>query len=290
MRRLKDSHPLAAAVWCLEAMAIAMFSTDPMTVIILLLGAALFAFLQDAKKTVRYLPAVFSLFLIMTAANPLLNHRGNTVLFVMNDSPVTLEALIYGAYAAAMIVSVFFIAFGMTEVMTSEKILHLLRKLSPKASMVLSMSLRSIPHFAEQAKEIEDTQKTLGLYKKDNIVDTVRGKLKVFDILTSWALENGITTAESMEARGWGSGKRSYLSPFKMTAGDAFLLLVSSFSFAVAMWGVITVKTSFYPVFSFYEGTAARTVGYLSAAALSFLPSAIEIKEVIRWKYLTSKI
>lgn len=290
MKRLKDSHPLTASVWCLEAMTIAMFSTDPMTVIILLLGSALFAFLQDAKKTVRYLPAIFSLFLIMTAANPLFNHRGNTVLFVMNDSPVTLEALIYGAYAATMIVSVFFIAFGMKEVMTSEKILHLLGKLSPKASMVLSMSLRSIPHFAEQARKIEDTQKTLGLYKNDNIVDTVRGKLKVFDILTTWALENGITTAESMEARGWGSGKRSYLSPFKVMASDVFHLLTSSLFFAVAMWGVIKSKTSFYPFFSFYKGTVARTVGYLSAAALSFLPSVIEIKEAIRWKYLMSKI
>ena len=31
--------------------------------------------------------------------NPFVNHNGATVLFIMNDNPITLEALIYGIFA-----------------------------------------------------------------------------------------------------------------------------------------------------------------------------------------------
>ena len=43
-------------------------------------------------------------FLLMAFANPLLVHNGETVLFFMNDNPVTLEAMIYGGMSSLMIV------------------------------------------------------------------------------------------------------------------------------------------------------------------------------------------
>lgn len=220
MGTLNSMNPAAAAVYFLMTAGIAMFSMNPVILSLSLAGALIYFFAKgDAESAKSHLYSLL-LFIIMAVINPLVNHNGGTVLFVMNDNPVTLEALIYGVAASAMIISVLYWFRSFTAIMTSDKLLYIFGRLSPKLALILSMALRFVPMFGQQIRKTEQTQKAMGLYKEDNIADTIKGKTNIFSIIITWGLENGIITADSMTARGYGCSRRSGFSLFRWRKGD----------------------------------------------------------------------
>ena len=163
-----------------------------------LVGGMTFYTVRNGRQSIKGHLRSLALFLILALANPLISHNGRTVLFVLNNNPVTLEALLYGVNSAASMVGALYWLFCFTQMMTSEKLLYITGRLSPKLSLVLSMALRSVPMYKAQAKKISGAQKAMGLFSDDNIIDDIRGNLRIFSALATWALENGIITADSM--------------------------------------------------------------------------------------------
>lgn len=87
------------------------------------------------------------MFLLVAVTNPLFSHNGVTPLFYLNGNPVTLEAFVYGAAIAVMVVGVMLWCRCYSAVMTSDKFLYLFGRAIPKLALVLSMALRFIPMF-----------------------------------------------------------------------------------------------------------------------------------------------
>ena len=173
MRSKNDSsfgnfHPISLFVYYISAIVLTMFTKNPIMLAFALFGSSLFIIItngaKDFFKSMRfYLP----LFLIISVTNPLFSHNGKTILFFMNDNPVTLEAILYGADMALMICAVMFICRCMNFVMESDKLLCVFGTFSPKLSIVLSMSLRFIPLFKRKWKEIKDAQFSLARREKE---------------------------------------------------------------------------------------------------------------------------
>ena len=63
------------------------------------LAAALaYALRLGGRKTARlFFLGVLPLLLLVAVLNPLLNHAGVTILVYVNDNPITLEAILFGA-------------------------------------------------------------------------------------------------------------------------------------------------------------------------------------------------
>lgn len=290
MQTFDNYNPVVVSVYFLVSAGIAMFCMNPVILTLSLFGALILYFIRNGRRNMRIHLFTLVLFLIMAFINPLVSHNGVTVLFVMNDNPVTLEAFIYGVVAAVMIVSVFYWFSSFSQLMTSDKLLYIFGALSPKLALILSMSLRYVPLFAAQYKKVKQTQRVLGLYKDDNIADSFRGSLRVFSIMLTWALENGIITADSMTARGYGVGRRSQFSLFLFRREDICLLILSIGLAAVTLWGIYKLEFVYYPAIAVPEMTPAGCAGYLAYASLVLLPAVIEVKEALKWKYLRSKI
>lgn len=290
MRTFESYNPLAVAVFFLSASFVAMFSMNPVILSVSLFGALLFCFLRNGLRNPKYHLFSLLLFVVMAVINPLVNHNGGTVLFVMNDNPVTLEAFIYGVVASVMIIAVLYWFRSFTEIMTSDKLLYIFGALSPRLALVLSMALRFVPLFSRQIKKAEQTQKALGLYKDDNIIDTFRGKLSIFSIVVTWALENGIITADSMTARGYGIKRRSRYSVFRWSGKDVALLVTTIVLLGLTLFGIYGNETVYYPYVVISEITPVNLTGYIGYGLLVLIPSVIEIKETLRWKFSESKI
>ena len=133
---------------------------------------------------------MIAVLLLGTVINPLVSSAGKTQLFFINDSPFTLEATVYGLFASVAIVGVIYWFRSYSDIMTSDKLLYIFGKLSPRLSLVLSMALRYAALLGEQRKKIRQTQISLGLYTDGNIIDRARGEIRVFSVLVSFALEN----------------------------------------------------------------------------------------------------
>lgn len=287
MRSFADRNPVALAVYFLAMAGVAMLCMEPVILSISLAGALLTFFVLGGRRGHGF---ALGLFLATALINPLVSHNGRTVLFVLNHSPITLEALLYGLAAGGMLLAALYWLRGFSAIMTSDKLLYLFGGLSPKLALVLSMALRYVPLLGRQGRKVHQAQLALGLYREDNLVDGLRGGAREFSILTTWALENGIVTADSMSARGYGLGPRSRFSLFSWRMGDVLLAVMSLALAGLALAGAQSRRFAFYPQLSAAPMTALSVLGYAAYAVLALLPAIIQIKEAIRWRLLQSKI
>ncbi|MBR0483568.1 MAG: energy-coupling factor transporter transmembrane protein EcfT [Oscillospiraceae bacterium] len=271
---------------------IAMFCNYPYLLISSLIGAVLYFIIRNGKKHLRHHIFSVILFLILTAVNPLVSHNGVTVLFVLNDNPVTLEALLYGANASVMVLAVLYWLNSFSQVMTSEKILCIFGTVSPKISLLISMTLRFVPLLNRQCQKVSDTQKILGYYQSDNIIDSIKEKGRVLNIVVTWALENGIITANSMTARGFGSNRRTSFSIHHIRKEDKIVMMIIIILSAVTILSVSRnmMEISFYPEIHTAEHRGLYFAGLSAYAGLAILPSVLQAEASLRWKYLQSKI
>ena len=290
MRSLEDYHPRAVGLYFLAVTCIAVFSMNPVIVAESLAGSLLLYLVRHGFRDGKTHLGTLGLFVVLTLVNPVVSHNGVTPLFVVNHNPVTLEALLFGAFTAAMITGTLYWFRSFSEIMTSDKLLCLFGALSPKLALLFSMALRYVPHFRRQSERVQASQRAMGLYKEDNLIDAARGGTRVFSILLTWALENGIVTADSMAARGYGLGRRSSYTIFLFRRRDFVFLLFSILLTAATIAGSFRLGYSYYPVFRVDIPDAWGSAGLAAYGLLALLPAIIEIKEAVRWRWYLSKI
>lgn len=293
MQRLTQYHPLASAVYFLSVLLILMFSANPAFLIFALLGASLFLILAEKNQAaMRDVGFYLLLFLIITLTNPLFSHQGATILFFINSKPITLESLLYGANTGLMLIGVmlWFRCFNL--VFTSEKLLFLFGKFSPRIAILLTTALRFIPLLKKQAGKITDAQTAMGLFASDTWTDRMKSMLRVCSALITWALENAIDTGASMQARGYALHGKSSFSLFRFKKADAALLIAVLLADAVilAASALGSLRFSFYPTLTYsplrFDNTAALSAFLL----LTFVPLILEGREAIIWHCCKSKI
>ncbi|MBQ6552082.1 MAG: cobalt transport protein [Clostridia bacterium] len=292
MTDIKRLHPTALFIYFLTVILLPMFVLDPVILALSLLGATL-CLLCVRKSGEKSGILLYSLlFLGITVINPLISHNGDTELFFINNKPVTLEAIIYGAVSAVMIIGILIWFRSFSAVMTGEKLLYLVGSVLPKTSVILCAALRYIPLFKKQHEKIRATQTAMGLYTADNITDKLKGSARVFSILTTWSLENSIDTADSMKARGYGLKHRTAFSLYKYHASDIVFTIITVLlaASAITFAAVGGLSMQFYPTVALPETTALIVACYISYGTLALLPAVLEITEILKWRYLTSRI
>ena len=292
MKNFNEYNPVTVAVYYLSMVAISMFTMNPILHVIAFIGGIIHFTLIKTEHKISTHVFFFLIGIILSFIRPVFSHNGATVLFVVNDNPITKEAFIFGINSAVMVVGVLYIFRVFSVIMTSDRLLYLFGSFSPKTALVLSVGLRYMPMLRHQRRITADAQTALGINKDDNAIDRIKGSLNVFSATLSWGLENGIITADSMAARRYGEGKRSRFSIFSMRGADIgiiVLTLVLTLPIYILM-GKGYFDTDFYPVFRMTEGSILTDIGYCVYGFLLLIPVIIWIAGEIRWKYLMSKI
>ena len=286
MKVMDRMNPIAMTVYFLCAAFVCLIHQDAVLLILFLTGAVTTFFLCGKQNGGHGFALL--LFFGLALINPFISHKGVTVLFVMNHNPVTLESLLYGFFAGGMIVSSIYWFRTYSHLMTSDKLLYLFGALSPKLSLVLSMAMRYVPLFGRQVRKVQQAQTAAGLYKEDNLPDRIRGGMRIFSVMVTWALENGITTADSMVARGYGLQKRSRYALFTWKKGDVALTVSSLLLSILCFIFLQGAQLTFYPALRFTPGAYPPVYGYLCYTSLMLIPLIIHVKEAIRWRCLMS--
>lgn len=289
MKRFEEMNPAAVAVYYLCTLTVIMFSMNPLLLGIALLTSVFGAAVSGTADRKAHLFSA-AVFLVAAVLNPLFVHKGLTVLFYLNDRPFTLEATVYGLSAAMMITAALYRLRGLSKALTSDKVLYLFGRLSPKLGLLLSMAIRYVSLFKVRWRRIQDSQRALGLYDDGNLIDALRGRARVLSVLITWTLENGIVTAESMESRGYGCGRRTSFAVYRLHVSDAVLMMICILLTAVTVVGVKCSAAVYYPELDMHLLTPWGTAGAAAFTLLCVLPLLINGAEVIRWRSLRSKI
>ena len=293
MKSFASFHPIVLFLYYLSVICVSMFMIHPIIVLLSLIGSLLFfSFLTPMKTFLKDVGFYMLVLLLIAITNPLFVHKGETILFFLNDNPVTLEAIVYGVFIAMLIVAVIFWSKSYSQLMTSDKFVYLFGKVIPKLSLVLSMALRFIPIVKLQIKKVNQAQKTLGLYTSNSMTDRILSGVRTFNSIITWSLENAIQQADAMKARGYGLKGRTNFSLFRWSARDTVIIAIMGSLFGAIMY--VQSKHYFdfiyYPVLSEISVTWTSISQFLIVCILMILPSLIEIKENLQWKYLKSKM
>ena len=289
MRQFHDYNPLAVTLYYAAVITVTMFSMNPVIIALSLLSSVL-TYCLYAKGSLRTHLFSLLLFLILAVINPLTVHNGVTVLFYLNSRPITLEATLYGASAAATVTAALYRLRSLSHDITSDKLMYLFGRFSPKLALLLSLSLRFVGLFKRRWHTICNAQQALGLYRDGNLIDAVRGRLRVLSILITWSLENGVITAQSMDARGYGSRRRSSYAIYRFRLRDSALLAATLILTALCIAGIAAGSFSYYPAVQSDLFSPLSVAGYFAYAILGVLPIIINTKEAIRWRILLSGI
>jgi len=267
----------------------------PIFQVITLISAVVYSIMLKGKRAVRFnLLYMIPLLLIMAAMNPAFNHAGVTILFYLqNGNPITLESILYGAAAAIMFVTVIVWFSCYNVVMTSDKFIYIFGKILPALSLILSMVLRFVPRYMTQIKIISNAQKSIGRdMTQGNPLRRARNGITILSIMTTWALENAIETADSMKSRGYGLPNRTSFSTFRFDNRDKTVFIMMLGLILMVMIGAARGENTirFFPSIKAIAITPFSIVVYIAYLALCMLPVIINIVEAMRWKSIESKI
>lgn len=286
----RNAHPAVSFLYFAAAIGFSMFLLNPICLSVGFAAGFSYSVRLGGRKALKFnLAAVVPIMIAAAVINPLFNHAGVTILgYFTNGNPLTLESVLYGAAAAVSIANVILFFSCFNKVMTSDKLMCIFGGLAPSLSLIFSMSLRLVPRFKEQVKEIAAAQKGLSGQQKGK----VKTGINIMSALLQTAAENAAETAESMKARGFGTEKRTAFSNFVFTKKDAVQAMLIFFSAAYVIFGALSKELSFvyFPSIVGRELSAFGISVYAAYTFLLFLPLIILIGEECKWKKLKSNI
>lgn len=288
-------HPLVNFLYFGLVIGFSMVFMHPLCLLISLFCAAGYHIRLNGGRSVRFLLRCAAPMLILTALiNPLFNHQGMTVLARLpTGNPLTLESVLYGAAAAAMLVSVLLWFSCYTAVMTADKFVYLFGRIIPAMSLLLSMTLRFVPKFRAQFACVREAQAGMGRdLSSGRLWKRLRCAADCFSIMVTWSLESAMETADSMKSRGYGLRGRTAFSLYIFTKRDRCLLLWLCLGGLFLLGGSLSGGL-FWRYFPSIQGllveplTLSLEMIYL---AMCLTPLAVDKREEWRWKASQSKI
>ena len=282
-------HPTVNILYFVLVIGLAMFLNHLICLGISFLCALTYSIYLKGKKAVRFnLIYMLPLLIITALINPAFSHQGVTILtYLPSGNPLTLESIIYGVFAAFLLITVIAWFSCFNAVMTSDKFVYLFGRIIPALSLVLSMCLRFVPRFKAQVKVITNAQKCVGRdVSNGGIIKRAKHGIKILSILVTWALENAIDTADSMKSRGYGLPGRTAFSIYRFDKRDKkvllFLLLCGTGVIAGMVLGklkYVYMPIMFGAAFDFWQ--AGVFALYLTLCAM---PLIINGRENVKWK------
>lgn len=288
-------HPIINFTYFVLVIGYSMFIMHPVFLFLSCTGGmAYYIYLKKWKALKTALWMMLPVFLISAAINPLFNHQGVTlIMYLKNGNPLTLESILYGLAAGIMLVSVLNWFSCYQVVMTSDKFIYLFGKAIPAMSLIFSMVLRFVPKFKNQIKKVSDAQKCIGRdVTNGNVLVRTKHGMKILSVMTTWALENSVETADSMRSRGYGLRGRNNFSIYRFDTRDRIFFSVLLVFGSVILGGIVTkqVRFLYYPALEMNKNTFAAIMIYVFYGVLCFLPIIINLAEDVKWHYLKSKI
>jgi energy-coupling factor transport system permease protein len=274
----KPLNARAVAAWSAACLFIVLFTTNPAYKAMVL--AAAIASLAAGAGLHRMRGLLTGVVLIASFAT-LLNfvsaHLGTTVLFELPDTipgiggPYTLEALAAGLSGGLTVGAAIVAAAPFSLMLASHDVMDALPAALSRTGAAIAASLNLVPSVAASFVQVSEAQRLRGWRPRG---PRSWAEVVVPVVLTS--VEGSIQLAESMEARGFGSGPRTSLrsSPLRrsdwLLAGASAAAVIAFTAAHVAGWAA-----DWYP----YPTLALPSIGIvpLVACLLLFAP-------VVAWR------
>lgn len=202
-------HPFTILLYYVAAVVLMAGTSHPcLNFMIWIISLVYYFSLTSMRKGMRMLWYSFGAAALCLVINPLLNHRGVTLAFMLGEWRITWEAVFYGMHMAMFLLASLLLFSCFSHQMTAEKIMTLLGKRMPAFALLFSMVLRFVP------KAGNDFSKMSAIHGNHP---------SMWSALLGVTLEDAVERSLSMKSRYYGKGTRSSYYYRKMTGYEIFL-------------------------------------------------------------------
>ena len=213
-------------------------------------------------------------------------HFGMTVLHQnMVGNNMTLESLVYGAVLGVTGAGVCIWFSCVFSVFTTDKVVYLFGKVSPRLSLFLAIALRMIPRIKKEAKRINMAQQGIGRgANQGNLWQRFRNSLRIVSMLITWTIDSLTIASESMRSRGSSLRGRKAFSIYRFDNRDRLFVIGLFLCLTLTMMAVLLGQTdmAYDPKIIWTQVNPLFCIGYV---VLCLMPLGLELWTQYRfWK------
>lgn len=274
-------HPAVNFIFFTVVIACTLLFQHPVFLMISFLCAIAYSVKRNGIRAVIFDVSLLPLICIFAFYYSSYTHFGVTVLernFVGNN--ITLESLIYG-FVSGFIISGVMIWFSCVfSVFSSDKVVYLFGKASPRLSLFLSILLRMIPRIKAKAKKINTARRGIGKgVNQGNIICRFLNCIRILSMLITWTIDSLTLASESMQSRGSTLRGRKSFSIYRFDNRDRAYVICMFTCITLTAMGILLKQTTilYNPKIIMTPITSMSYLFYFGYTALCLMPLCSEL-------------
>ena len=274
-------HPAVNFIFFAAVIWGAVSFDHPLFLVVTFLCACAYSIKKNGKKALFFAICLLPFVLLFALYYSSYNHFGVTVLkhnFVGNN--LTVESLVYGIALGISVAAVLLWLSCLFKIMTTDKIVYLFSKLSPKLSLLLTILLRLWPRIKNEARRINSARQGIGRgVNQGTAFEKVKNGLSIFSMLISWIIGALATLSGAMKSRGSTLRGRTAYSIYRFDNRDRAFVLCQFFCLTLTAMAVILKFTTmvYDPKIIWKEPTALSMVFCIAYMLFCLMPLMLEL-------------
>ena len=228
-------HPAVNFIFFAAVLYGAASFTHPVFLAIAYLCAFAYSVRRRGRRAIGFNLCLLPLVLVFALYYSAYHHFGVTVLMKNSiGNNMTLESFVYGLAIGLRFAALCMWLEAMFRVVSSDKVVYLFGKVSPRLALFLTILLRFIPRIGREAGRIDLAQKGIGRGSdQGGIFRRFVNCLRIFSMLITWMISALALESDSMRARGSLLRGRTAFSIYRFDNRDR--------AFVIALFGCITL-------------------------------------------------
>ena len=271
-------HPAVNLIYFVAVVAAMITFQHPVFLAVSFLCAVAYSVKRGGWKTLMFNLCLLPLIAAFALYYSSYTHFGMTVLqqnFVGNN--MTLESLVYGIVLGVCVAGVCIWFSCVYSVFTTDKVVYLFGKVSPRLSLFLAILLRMVPRIKKEAKRINMAQQGIGKgVNQGSFFARVHNGIRIFSMLITWTIDSLTIASESMRSRGSNLRGRKAFSIYRFDNRDRFFVIGLFLCLTLTMMAILLGQTDmvYDPKIIWTDVSPILCIGY---AVLCLMPLGLEI-------------
>ena len=243
--RFDSYHPAINFIFFIAVISATVSFDHPVFLLLGYLCAFIYSVALEGKRALCIDLILVPFMVLFAVYYAFYNHFGVTALAVNFIGNVwTMEALLYGGVIAVKAAGVIMWMICVHSVISSDKVVYLLGRVSPMLSLLLSLLLRLVPRVRRRCARVEEARHCIGKsIRQGNPVKRAVNLLREISIVITWTLEDLEGSSESMKSRGVSLRGRTAYSIYRFDNRDRGFVVALFSGFTVITMGALLDQT-----------------------------------------------
>ena len=277
----ESCHPMVNLIYFSLVISGTIIFNHPIFLGISFLCGVVYSVKRCGRKTYIFTSVLILLVIIYGFYYSSYNHFGLTILKEnMIGNSITMESFVYGIVRGIKIAGLFIWLSCVYSVFTSDKIVYLFGRISPKMSLFLSILLRLFPRLKLETKRINRARMGIGRgVNQGNVFKRIKNIIAVLSILITWFIDAIGSVIESMKNRGSALKGRKAFSIYRFDNRDRTYVIVMFANITIVLVAIILKQTDiiYNPRIIVAPITTMSYIFYISYGLFCIMPLLLEI-------------